>query len=336
MLSKRNNFLETLKKNGRPDRLVNQYEAFEIIMNDPITQYIQGVRHPGDKNTFDRWGTHYCWPENGIFPNPDCSEKYKVIKDITCWKDFVRVPDVVADCSDQELWLPVLEIAGKIDKNEKMVALCATTGLFERLHFLMGFEDTLVNFLLEPEAMKDLCEAIGEYRYNGFKLMCKMVKPEVIISHDDWGSKQSLFLSPDTWREFIKPAYQKAYNLLKDNNVIIIHHSDSFLEPIVEDLIDLKIDVWQGVLPQNNVEKISEQIDGRMALMGGLDSAIIDRPDADEAIIRENTRTVCERYGNLGYFIPSVTYGGPGTVYPGRYEIISDEIKKYNYVHYNV
>ena len=29
------------------------------------------------------------------------------------------------------------------------------------------------------------------------------------IRDSDWGSKQSLFISPDTWREFIKPQYER-------------------------------------------------------------------------------------------------------------------------------
>ena len=74
------------------------------------------------------------------------------------------------------------------------------TGVFERLHFLMGFEDMLMNFLLEPEDMMDLCNAIGEYRYQYMKLIVDNIKPDIMLSHDDWGSKQSLFVSPDTWR----------------------------------------------------------------------------------------------------------------------------------------
>jgi hypothetical protein len=35
----------------------------------------------------------------------------------------------------------------------------------------MGFEDTLVNFLLEPEAMHELAEAIGAYRMEYAKLI---------------------------------------------------------------------------------------------------------------------------------------------------------------------
>ena len=36
MLTAKENFLETLKKDGRPDRLVNQYQPFVPIMNAPL------------------------------------------------------------------------------------------------------------------------------------------------------------------------------------------------------------------------------------------------------------------------------------------------------------
>jgi uroporphyrinogen-III decarboxylase len=62
-----------------------------------------------------------------------------------------------------------------------------------------------MNFLLEPEAMMELCEAIGEYRYQYMKLIVDHYHPDIMLSHDDWGSKNALFMSQEIWREFIKP-----------------------------------------------------------------------------------------------------------------------------------
>ena len=42
-----------------------------------------------------------------------------------------------------------------------------------------------------------------------------------------------------------------------------MHHGDSFMEPIVEDMVELGIDVWQGVLPQNDIPKLQKQLAGR-------------------------------------------------------------------------
>jgi len=325
MLSKRENFLETVR-GGKPDRLVKQYEAIAMLPGDPVCFYVRGNRYPGMEPTYDKWGTRILWPagEAGATPDP----AFKVLEDIEEWEDVIKIPDLIANCSAEELWAPYIERMMSVDRCEQMTTVFAPTGVFERLHFLMGFEDMLCNFMLEPELMKDLAMAIGEYRYNGFKLMVENAHPDAILSHDDWGSKQNLFVQPDLWREIIKPAYVKGYDYLKEKGVFIIHHSDSFCEPIVEDMIDLHIDVWQGVLPQNDIVKLQKQIGGRMALMGGIDAAICDRDDSTEEEIRAEVRRVCTTYCPQGNFIPCVTYGGPGFMHPGVDEIVNDEIDK--------
>jgi uroporphyrinogen-III decarboxylase len=194
----------------------------------------------------------------------------------------------------------------------------------------MGFEDALVNMLLEPEHMKELCQAIGEYRFSYMKLIVDYLKPDVMLTHDDWGTKTALFMNPDTWREFIKPQYVKTYRYMKDHGVIIMHHADSFLEPIVEDMVELGVDIWQGVLPQNDIPVIQGRLGGRMALMGGIDAAVVDRGNSTEEEIRRETRRVCEEYASAGHFIPCITYGAPGTIHAHVDQIIGDEIRRCN------
>ncbi len=161
------------------------------------------------------------------------------------------------------------------------------------------------------------------------------LKPDVILSHDDWGTKTSLFMQPDTWREFFKDHYKRIYGYMKEHGVIVIHHADSFCEPIIEDMVDLGIDIWQGVLPENDIVKLQKQLDGRMTLMGGVD-ATIDRADATEEEIRANVRHVCETYGPGGHFIPCMTYGLSGTIYPQTDKFIADEIDRYNKETYGI
>ncbi len=330
MLTKKQNFLETIKKGGKPDRIVKQFEGTHFLPGDPVNMFVRGERYPGMPPMKDRWGTTILWPEGEVANMPLVNNETKVIKDITSWRDFAKVPDLIANCSQDEIWEPYLKRASEIDRNEELVMAYAPTGVFERLHFLMGFEDTFINLMTEPEAMMDLCEAIGEYRYKGMKLIADHAKPDILLSHDDWGSKTNLFIRPEIWREFIKPQYIKSYQYLHDNGVIIMHHSDSFLEQIVEDMVDLHIDIWQGVLPQNDIVSLQKRLNGRMALMGGLDAAVVDRPDSTEEEIRTETRRALETYCPNGYFIPCITYGGPGTIYPNGDKFINDEIDRYN------
>jgi hypothetical protein len=329
MLNAKQNFLETIKKDGKPDRLVKQYEATVYLMADPFVEKTRGNRQPGMEPSKDAWGTTIIWPEGNVAAMPHITDETKVIKDITRWREELIIPDF-SGFYDPALWTEYLQRTAQIDRDNTLLMGLSTNGVFERLHHLMGFEDLFVNLLTEPEAVKELCEVITERLCQGMKVVCDMLKPDAILSMDDWGAKNNLFISPELWREFIKPCYVKFYGYLKERGVLIIHHADSFLEPLVEDMAELGIDVWQGVLPQNDIPKLQKLLDGRMAMMGGLDSAIIDRPGATEEEIRADARRACENYAVNGHFITCVTYGGPRTLNPEGYDFINDEIDKFN------
>lgn len=332
MLTAIENLMETRKPGGKPDRLVNDYEAFGIVSNDPVYKLTRGNRFKG-KTTKDAWGVTIVWPEEQLFAFP--SEIDKVCTDITQWREQVKVPDLIAECSDPALWKEAQETAAQYRAEGKLVTAYMGTGLFEQLHDLMGMSDACMNFLLEPDDMHDLVEAVGTYRYQYAKLLIDNLHPDVILSHDDWGSKNTLFLSPEVFREFLKPQYARLYGLMKENGVLAMHHADSFLEPLVEDMVEMGIDIWQGVLNTNDIPKLQRQLQGRMLLMGGVDS-VIDRPDSTEEEIRAEVRKVCQTYGPNGGFVPGITYGRPGTLYPHVNQIMVDEIHRYNMETYGI
>ena len=193
----------------------------------------------------------------------------------------------------------------------------------------MGFEDTLANFYEHPDEMHELIDYITEYRLKYAELLIDKLQPDAILSHDDWGAKESLFMSPEMWREFFKEPYRKIYQYIRSRGVIAIHHADSFLAPIVEDMAEIGVQVWQGVLPENNIPELQKRLNGSMVLMGGIGAAI-DRPDSTEEEIRAYVRNALETYCPGGHYIPCITYGGPGTVFPHVDPIINEEIAAYN------
>lgn len=326
MLTPKQNFLETLKKDGKPDRLANNYTAFRLIEGDPVFHYLRGNRVRGS-NSYDRWGTYITYPPDQPAATPFVTPENQVIKDIEEWEKYVKVPDLRTACS--EGWETAQANKRAIDSEQYLSLIIMGNGIFEQLYMLMTFEDALCNLLIYPDEMHSLIDVITEYRLEYMKLIVENLHPDIIISHDDWGTKTSLFMDPNVWRSYFKAPYKKLYDYLHANDVLVIHHSDSFCEPIAEDIADIGADIWQGVIPTNDIISISERLNGRMALMGGIDSGI-DRADATEKEIRAEARHVCETYGHLKHFIPSITYGGPKTIYPHVGEIIVDEINRFN------
>ena len=81
MLSPKANFLETVKKDGHPDRLPSCYTAFRPIGGDPCFQLIRGNRIRGTES-IDAWGTHISFPQDAPAAIPIVTAENQVIQDI--------------------------------------------------------------------------------------------------------------------------------------------------------------------------------------------------------------------------------------------------------------
>lgn len=329
VLTKKQNLLETIR-GGKPDRFVNQYEAFGLVMGDPVSANAGPMASRGGEAK-NGWGVTIRWPEHVPGPFPVHDEEHKVVKDITKWRDVVKAPSLE---TTEESWAFVKERAAAIDRNEQFLTIFGAPGIFEQLHYLMGMDDTLINFYEEPEAMHELIDYITDYKLGVAKELISHLQPDCLLHHDDWGSQISSFLSPEMFNEFIVPAFKKIYGYYKENGVeLIVHHSDSYAANLVPSMIEMGIDIWQGCMSTNNVAELVKQYGGQISFMGGIDNGKVDRADwTQEKIAVETERVVKEVYhkaGNL-YYIPNTTVGGPGSTFPGVYDAVSKEIERLN------
>ncbi len=322
MLTKKQNLLETIR-GGNPDRFVNQYEAFHVMFMNP---YMAKNGYPGPgQQVVNGWGVTIKWPEGtpGAFPVHD--EEHIVCKDITKWRDYVKAPNIVFS---EEEWAPFIKEAESIDRNEQYVMPMVAPGLFEQCHFLLEIQRALIAFYEEPEAMHELIEYLTEWELAYAKEICKWLKPDGLFHHDDWGSQISTFISPQMFEEFFLESYKKIYAYYRSQGVeMIVHHSDSYAATLVPYMIDMGIDIWQGVMTSNDIPTLIEKYGGKISFMGGIDSAAVDRPDWNREMIAKEAKRACEEYGKM-YFIPNATQGLAISTFPGVYETLSEEIDK--------
>ena len=319
-------FLELLQPDGHPERMLKQYEALHMCLNDPINTYLRGNRRRGTVSR-DRWGTTISFPEDAPGAIPVHTDDLTVCPDVTRWEETVHAPDLAANCTQG--WEACRTAARSVAGEEKLLAGFMGTGIFEQCHFLMGFENTLTALYEHPEEMHRLIDYITDYRLGYVKLLIDNLHPDVIFSHDDWGTKDALFMHPDMWREFFKEPYRRFYGYIRSRGCIAVHHADSYLVPIVDDMAEIGIQVWQGVLPENDIPALQRHLGGKLVLMGGIGAAI-DRADATPEEIRSYTEDTLCACAPGGHFIPSITYGLPGAVYPHIDRYIDETIDAYN------
>ena len=326
MLTRRQNFIETLK-GGNPDRFVNQYEALAFMRGgNPVSGAHPMVSRGGDP-IVDGWGVTRSWPAEVPGPFPVHAQEFKVIQDITKWRDVVHHPSL--DFPD-EAWADAHTVSESIDRNEYLATLTMAPGVFEQVHYLMSIDDALLAFYTEPEAMHELIDYITDYELAYGALLLKHYKPDALLHHDDWGSHNSSFMSPEMFDEFFLPAYKKIYGFHKANGVqYIVHHSDSYAANLVPEMIEMGVDVFQGCVTTNNVPELVKKYGGKISFMGDLNNGVLDIENCPPELIAREVDRACRTNGKL-YFIPCLTAGGPGSSYPGIYDAVSAEIDRFN------
>ncbi len=319
-------FRETVRRDGRPERVLRQYEGLSFVFGDPISRFLNGGMKRGT-SFVNRWGVTIDYPEDAPGPMPHITEETKVLKDITKWREQVRIPDI-SRCADAD-WSAAAARAEEIRKEGNLACVLMGTGIFEQLHYLMGFEDTLANLYEHPDEMHELIDRIYDFRMEYLMMLIEKIHPDAVLSHDDWGTKDALFMKTDMWRDYFKEKYRGFYGYMRSKGVIPIHHADSYCAPIVEDMVEIGIQVWQGALPENDIPRLLRQLDGRMVLMGGI-GASVDRADATEEEVRKYVRDTLNDCARYGHFILCITYGLPGAVYRQIDPWIDSEIDRYN------
>ena len=285
----------------QPDYYGDLMDAIQLLP-DPI---LTASRVPQDGLEHkDLWGTVYVFKPGSPGAHPHVTAENAVIKDIERWREDLVVPPW-----EGLDWGMAKKAAEETDRREKLVGIMFSGGLFERCHHLMGMENALCNFMEYPEEMAGLLRAIADHKIGYIREMGKQVHPDIIFYHDDWGSKQNVFLPPDLWRELIKPLQQEISDAIHEAGMIYMHHADCICQPIVKDMVEIGIDIWQGVIPQNDIVEIQRITEGKLAMVGGIDGPKIDIENISDEAIREEVRRAIDSYCPGGRFYPSIPNG---------------------------
>ncbi|NLO48494.1 MAG: uroporphyrinogen decarboxylase [Clostridiales bacterium] len=325
MLTPKQNLQETIK-GGKPDRFVNQYEAIMLMFN-PYIMNSNSLLQKGQRNIVNAWGVTNSFPEGtpGAFPvhTPDKI----VVKDIERWRDYVHAPSL--KYSDDE-WAAFKAQYDAVDGTMAYKAAFIAPGLFEQTHHLCEITNALTYFITNPDEMHDLISYLTDWELALAEGICSNLHPDAVFHHDDWGGERSSFMSPNMFADFFLEPYKKIYGYYRSHGVeLVVHHADSYAANLVPYMIEMGIDIWQGCMKSNNVPELIKKYGGKISFMGDIDNKEVDFDGWTREDCRKAVRNSCDRCGSK-YFIPCITQGGPGSVYPGAYEVMCEEIDKYS------
>jgi len=214
----------------------------EKIPFDMYSDYATGIGRKTDIRKEDEWGCIWGVPK-GTYGIGEPIESESPLKELDKLDNY-KFPDPYGpgrfDGLDEF-----------IDNNkDKYIEFDHIIGIFERLHFLHGFSQTMIDMATNSEKIEKLLDKIVEFHIIIINRLGKKFGKRVhqYAITDDWGTQTSLFIKPDLWRRIYKPRYRKLAEEAHKYSLDFGIHSDGNLTDIIDDFIEIGVDVLD--LPQ--------------------------------------------------------------------------------------
>lgn len=145
--------------------------------------------------------------------------------------------------------------------------------VFEGPWYLRGMMQFLQDLLNNKDYAHQLMDMVMEFHQKvGLKLIdmgCDM-----LMAGDDVGTQDRMLISPDLWREFVKPRYGSLFQDYRNANpdIKIATHICGYMEPIIDDLIEVGVDILNPVQPlAMNPGNLKKRFGKNISFWGGVD-----------------------------------------------------------------
>jgi len=286
--------------NHKIPEFIPYYNTDNVTFRCPTDRYLGP-----EKSGYDMFGVHWIKtdPSNpwaGMSPDPFVPP---LLDEIENWRD-ITFPDL--DSIDWEKY--VAECLKGVNRDEVTVTALISSGLFERMNQLMGMENAMCAFYDDPDEVKEFFAALADWKLDCIDHVVKYGNPDIIQMHDDWGTNNNMFFSPEIWREFIKPHEARFARHIHSYGKIYEHHSCGYITPIIGEMIEIGIDAWNPVNVCNDIKGIKEKYGKRITLVGGFDNQRIESEDISGEALKDEIKKSLDVLAPNGclvsYFVP--------------------------------
>lgn len=203
------------------------------------------------------------------FPNPDDDARYEIIETI----------------------LPFA--------SDRYVLGYIGFGIFEQLHFLHGFTESLADLYLNPPLIERLLDIILEFKLGLVRNYQQRFPGKIhgVTMTDDWGTQQATFISVPMWRRFFRPRYEKLFRAVHAAGMHFWLHSCGRVNELIPEFIDLGLDVINLQQPRAlGIEEIGRRFRGKICFESLIDIQAT-LPTGSQEQMNEEAALLLEQWG---------------------------------------
>jgi uroporphyrinogen decarboxylase len=175
--------------------------------------------------------------------------------------------------------------------DEYFVGCDVSPCVFEMYWRLRGMEKTLMEMVLKPSLTRELMRRCTELSIELSETACRRFKLDWLWLGDDAGGQRSMLMSPELWRDMVKPLLKLNADVGRRHRLWVAFHSCGAIRPIIGDLIEIGVQVLNPVqcnCPGMDPLELKKEFGKDLAFMGGVDTqGVLPHGTADE--VREAT-----------------------------------------------
>lgn len=228
----------------------------------------------------------------------------RVVENEFCaYEEYASSPlgfvEAIEDFERYDKWPSLLnyDFKGLKDKignaNEMYYIKLETGGLFELAWALRGYEQFMMDMILEPGIVHYIMDKITDFWCGYVREVMEHAgeKYDMVYTYDDIAAQNAPLMSKEMWAEFIKPYHERLNKVIHSYGKTVMYHSCGAVYDMIEDLKNLPIEVLNPIQPRAkgmDMKKIKERFKDSLSFHGGIDIQFVlpkgTREEVDEAV----------------------------------------------------
>ena len=146
---------------------------------------------------------------------------------------------------------------------------------FEMYWRLRGMERAMTDMVMEPDLAFEMLGRCAEFAAALGEAACSRFALDWLWTGDDVAGQRAMLMSPELWRDQIKPHLKRVVNVGKSRGLCVAFHSCGAVRPIIGDLVEIGVDVLnpiQCTCPGMAPLELKREFGKALSFMGGVDT----------------------------------------------------------------
>ncbi len=256
----------------------------------------------------DEWGVSYRRPVDGLYYDiVEYPLAHAAIGDLERydWPDPDDPDRVEGVAEEARYWFEHSQFA--------LLGPGSSCSLFEQCWYLRGFEQFLVDLMINKEFAHALMRKVLDVRLKMYGNYLEQAGRylDLVYVADDISMQTGPIMSPATYREMIKPYQKEYFQFIKNKSQAkLFYHCCGNVKPFLEDLIEIGIDVLNPVqvtATGMDPAELKRVYGDRLVFWGGIDTQQL-LPKGSPAEVRQETRRIIDIMAQGGGYVLSAVH----------------------------